>query len=265
MFPKLLAQLEPVLFRAGEKLRAHYGRELEITRKADGSPVTHADLASNGVLCEGLAQFGYPIVSEESFADRRESEYVWLIDPLDGTKGFIEKNGEFCIMVGLLRSNEPVFGTIFDPLNAALYYGWKDGGAHASIQGSAPRKIRVSGKKNPAEMTLLISRHHASAAEEKVAEKLHIYRTAKAGSAGLKAARIACGEAEITILNSPASGEWDTCAAQIILAEAGGRMTDLDGMPLTYNKLELRNPRGYVMSSGFAHQEIIEALKSVSW
>jgi 3'(2'), 5'-bisphosphate nucleotidase len=214
--------------------------------KRDHSPLTQADMASHDILVDGLARLtpGLPVLSEESQEipfEERESWYSWwLVDPLDGTREFLRRNGEFTINIALMENSQPVLGVVFAPAIGKLYSAFHGGGAWVA-QGETSTPIRTAALAN-GRVRVAVSRSHASS------------------EAGLEGFPELTGDCEYTVIGSslkfclvaegavdfyPRTGptmEWDTAAAQCIVEQAGGSVTDLAGNPMQYNKPLLLNP-----------------------
>lgn len=262
---EILPLLKATIKEAGETLLKYYGSDVRTFIKKDRSPVTEADFASQKILLDGLRQFGYPILSEEleDTGERFKHPYVWIIDPLDGTKDFLQKTGEFCIMVGLVFNGTPVFGAIYQPTEKRLCYAVKSLGAYCeNIHDAKPMKLGISQTHN--NNIMLVSRNHATSADHELGKFLNVSSIIPCGSVGVKAYRIANSEAAFSINLSSKTGEWDTCAADIIIQEANGIMSDTKGETLLYNKPIPRNERGFVISCKSFHKRVLEALKAIS-
>lgn len=249
---------------AGKETLKYYCSKNVVRQKKNKTPVTEADIASEKIIKRGLKKFGFPILSEEAKDDKRRlvSDYVWIADPLDGTSDFINKEDEFSIMIALARNERPVLGVIYEPAADRLYFAQKGKGAFLEKDGRAKR-IKVSSKSNPQGARMLMSRHHLLEEEIGVAKKLRM-KMKQMGSAGLKIARIAEGKAEIYINSSDKSSEWDTCAGDIILTEAGGKITNLNGRSIKYNRKNPRLLNGYIVSNKRLHEKIISTLKNLA-
>ena len=217
-----------------------------IDYKADHSPLTIADRIAHQILSNGLQSLypDIPLISEEGnlpdFDIRKNWDFFWLVDPLDGTKEFIKRNGEFTVNIALIHLDTPVFGCIYVPVTGITYYGSKDEGAFKIAKGKTQR-IGVS--KKTEELTSIGSRSHGTDYEKEVLEKLPVAHTKTAGSS-LKFCLVAEGAAEIYLREGPTM-EWDTAAGQAIAESAGGRVTLLNGERFMYNKNSLLNP-GFV-------------------
>ncbi len=214
--------------------------------KFDSTPVTSADRLSNDKIISILKR-EFPkdaIVSEERdiVNDRFSSARVWLVDPLDGTKEFIKKSGEFSVNIALIIEKRPVFGLIMSPVSGEVYYGILGEGAFC-LSDNKSRKIKVSNRLN--DLRVLRTHSKMSNSVLKYLDDSRVSMVEKKGSA-LKACIIAKGEYDIVYSDSKTM-EWDTAASDIIIHEAGGIMTDLSGELLSYNKIDLRNLNGYII------------------
>lgn len=223
----------------------------EVDMKADDSPLTLADKASHEVIMKELkAHFDYPIMSEESdpgdYVKRKDWETYWLVDPLDGTKEFIKRNGEFTVNIALIHNRKPVFGVIYVPVRETLYYGAELDGAFKEI-GQKKEKLKVGEKSD--KRIAVRSKSHASDEEEEVLGRYNVVGTISKGSS-LKFCMVAEGKADIYYRHGPTM-EWDTAAGQAILLAAGGRMYhgNSENKEFRYNKEELLN--GSFLCLGF--------------
>lgn len=242
---KLLDQLLPLVRAAGDAVMAFYQEgEPQVAYKADASPVTEADLAAHLVLATGLAPLlnDCPVVSEEdavSLATDVPLNRFWLVDPLDGTKEFIRRNGEFTVNVALIERGEPVMGVVLAPALGQLYAG---GLGLEAFREDAQGRQAIAVRSVPAEgLTVVGSRSHGDAAAmEAFLRGLKVAGVRSAGSS-LKLCLVAAGEADLY----PRLGrtmEWDIAAAHSILAAAGGTVCDLQGQRLRYGKPGWDNP-----------------------
>ena len=225
---------------------AIYADEFSVSDKADQSPLTAADLASHQTLCEGLRQLtpDIPVLSEESaqiaFSERARWPRYWLVDPLDGTKEFIKRNGEFTVNIALIEAHRAVLGLVLIPAQNRCYYASLSTGAYRQDGDGAPQKLSVT---RPAAHPLRVvgSRSHAGQALSDYVARLGEHIFVPVGSA-LKFCLVAEGSADIYPRLGPTS-EWDTAAAQCVVEAAGGQVITLDGEPLRYNqKNSLLNP-----------------------
>lgn len=222
-----------IMKEAGKELLLSYARkDFEIGTKNDGSVFTSADITVNEIITKRISSLSsFPIVSEEGVQDNslhKESEYLWLIDPLDGTKDFINGRPDFTINVALIKYNEPIFGIIFVPIHDDIYYASKGAGSFKN----GDRIYSISTRN---ELIALESFYHSSTKNFSFYQKNNIANVIKYGSS-LKFCKIAEGAADVYLRLSPTM-EWDTAAGQIILTEAGGNLIDLtSNKPLIYNK-----------------------------
>jgi len=266
----LLEKIIDISKQAGKKTLSFYGGDLDIKEKGDNAPVTKADIASNEIIVSELRKTSIPILSEEGVddADRFDSDLVWIVDPLDGTKDFIQETGEFTIMIGLVEkqknnSYRPVLGVIYCPVSATVYYATKAGGAWVLCDGHEVRQIKVSPEEKWRNTVMLTSRNHTTTLEWDIAKKLGIPKIITYGSS-LKICLIADEKGHINFNPAPYTWEWDICAADIILEEAGGKISDIKGEIFNYNKKEPRNNHGYLATNGIIHDEIVENIKKIN-
>lgn len=246
----ILAQLVDICRQAGEAILQWYDGDMGITQKADDSPLTKADLASHEVIAARLARHwgDIPVLSEESaaipFETRRDWKQYWLVDPLDGTKEFINRNGEFTVNIALIRDHRPVMGVVHVPVTDVSYFGAAGFGAWRSKDGDAKTRINV---RQPAATPAVIvgSRSHANPELASQLEALGPHELTSMGSS-LKFCRLAEGLADFYPRLGPTC-EWDTGAAQAVVEAAGGQVVTIDGSPLEYNRKDAYlNPHFFV-------------------
>jgi len=236
--------------KAGQAILEVYNTDFEVTDKSDNSPLTAADLASHKLIVSTLQQLtpDIPVLSEESskipYETRRSWRRYWLIDPLDGTREFIKRNGEFTVNIALIEDQDPVLGVIYAPVIDKLYYGVKGDGAWRRDGDAEAIQIKVQSKRRtPAQVAG--SRSHAGDSLIRYLENLGEHELLSMGSS-LKFCLVAEGKADLYPRLGPTS-EWDTGAAQAIVEAAGGQVTTLDMQPLKYNtKDSLLNPHFFV-------------------
>ncbi|MBN8854555.1 MAG: 3'(2'),5'-bisphosphate nucleotidase [Sphingobacteriales bacterium 50-39] len=215
----------------------------QVTIKKDSTPLTLADRASHEILVKSLQSLtpSIPVVSEEGaavpYAVRQHWEYFWCIDPLDGTKEFLQRNGEFCINIALIHHRQPVFGMIYIPTSHTVYYGSESTGSWKRTPGQQPVKLRTDHRAT--DWTAVTSRSHSSDKENEVLEQYPVTKQAAAGSA-LKFCLIAEGSAHIYYRHGPTM-EWDTAAGHAIIQYSGGQFIQPSGEPFLYNKEQLLN------------------------
>lgn len=248
----------------GRIVLKYYHQDYNVNLKGGKEPVTEADKASNAFITGELRKL-FPddgILAEESKDDlqRLERKRVWLVDPMDGTKEFIEKIGQFAVMIGLVENGRPVLGAVYQPTTDTLFVAGKGAGAFVVRSGSKS-PLKVSEISEIADMRLVISRSHRSPLVDEIKQVLGVQKEVSSGSVGLKVGLMVENRSDLYIHPNPKTKEWDTCAPEIILSEAGGVFTDCWGEPLKYNKENVFNDRGFVASNGRAHSEIIEKIK----
>ncbi len=230
---------------AGEKIMEIYAKDFTVEYKEDKSPLTAADKASNELICDALA-IEFPemaILAEESEDDlsRLENDWCFLVDPLDGTKEFVKKNGEFTVNIALSYKGEAVMGAIYVPMHKKLYWAIKGGGAFVQKKGDISRRIFASDKTE--KLTLAVSRSHKTKKEKEIIEKYNIENVIKSGSS-IKGCLVAEGVADIYYRFGPCM-QWDTAAMQIIAEEAGCIFRQMDGSEMRYNRKDLVNDKGF--------------------
>ncbi len=256
--------------KAGEIILEFYALEIIAEEKYGvdnfAEPVTIADRTASKIIVEGLIE-AFPedaVLSEEEIDDKKNrlsKERVWIIDPLDGTRGFINKDGDFAVQIGLTVDGESVLGTVFLPNENRLYYASKGTGAFVIENGKRRKRLQVSDKTNFREMNLAVSRNHRSPKMSRIVQNFRLKREIQRGSVGLKVGLIAEQICDLYIHLSPRTKFWDTCAPQIILEEAGGKLTDLFGDSINYDLENVQNHNGILASNGTAHDETVLQLK----
>ncbi len=253
---------------AGAAILDLYEGPLHIEQKAnadDREPVTQADTLANELIVQRL-QTDFPhdgILAEESIdtSRRLNKQRVWMIDPLDGTTGFIDGNGDFAVQIGLAENGQCVLGVVYQPLTGVLYRAVHGGGTWIERPGFEPERAHVSSHEEISTMRLAASRSHRSPRMDQVIRAFGLKEEVRRGSVGIKVGLLVEQQCDLYVHLSPRTKQWDTCAPEIILREAGGSITDLFGRPLSYNKAEVQNRDGVVASNGVAHQAIIESLR----
>jgi 3'(2'),5'-bisphosphate nucleotidase len=260
--------------RAGEAALAFYGKPLRVDHKDEfGEPVTQADRAVNELIVRALhAEFPDDgILAEESVdTDRRLSRArVWMIDPVDGTKGFIAGTGDFAVQIGLAVEGRACLGVLYAPATDVLYWAARGHGAWVLRPTSeADRSLRaehlsVTVETRLERMRLAESRSHRGPRMESLVRALGVRAEVKSHSVGIKVGLLVERQADLYIHLSPKTKQWDTCAPEAVLAEAGGRMTDLWGEPLSYNTPDVLNRNGLLASNGAAHAGVVERLRTL--
>lgn len=236
---------------AKDKIMEIYNQGFDVEIKSDNSPVTIADKTADKIIKEFLAN-AFPthaFLTEESEDDlnRLNNDYVWIVDPVDGTKDFVARDGGFTTNIALSYKHHLVVGVVIVPVTGEIYYASKDNGAFYLLDGKSTR-IHVNDKDE--DLTVLCSVFHMNEKEEQLIKKHNdkIKHVEKFGSS-LKPCRIAHGLAELTYRMSAGTKEWDTAASQIIVTEAGGVFVEPDGKEITYNREDVYNRKGYVVAN----------------
>ena len=243
---QLIEPVSALARQAGDAILAVYATDFAVQSKDDDSPLTQADLASHRVIMAGLAELtpALPIISEESglpeFAERQGWKEYWLIDPLDGTKEFVKRNGEFTVNIALIRESRPVLGVVHVPVLDKTYTGCEGRGAARSQGGDEPRPIRVRASASTP-IRVVGSRSHQSDSVAAFLEAAGDTEMVPMGSS-LKFCVVAEGGADVYPRLGPTS-EWDTAAAQAVVEQAGGHVLKTNGGALDYNtKADILNP-----------------------
>ena len=237
--------INDIVYRAGDAIMKIYDSPFEVETKSDNSPLTIADKKSHSIICGGLKNIfpDIPILSEEGrnipYSERKKWDTFWLVDPLDGTKEFVKRNGEFTVNIALIKNNYPIFGSVYAPYKKELFWAFEGLGAWKSKDKNKAQSIKVV--QNKIEKRIVISRSHPN---EKVSQFINQYdnhQLIRMGSS-LKLCCIADGKADIYPRLGPTS-EWDIGAAQCIVEQAGGSVLEYDSNNrLRYNKENILNP-----------------------
>jgi len=248
---------------AGNAILEIYKKDYKTSTKNDNSPITDADLKSNEVIKEILSQTKHWILSEEDKDDlqRITQETIWIVDPLDGTSDFIDKTGEFTVMISLIKNKIPILGVIGWPTENTLFVAQKGSGAFR-FSNEKWEKISVTKISEVSKCRTVGSRHHLSDKEKSFIKKLGIEDFTSIGSS-LKVGKISSGEAEAYITTTNKMKEWDSAASYCIISEAGGKMTDMLGNDLTYNNKDVYHQNGILVTNGLVHNKIIEEFKKL--
>ena len=239
----VIKDIENIALGAGNTIMEIYNRDFSIEYKDDKSPLTEADLASNEVIIKALEKYNIPILSEEgkliAYDERKEWEYYWCIDPIDGTKEFIKKNGEFTVNIALIHKDTPILGVVYAPAMNDMYIAKKGEGAFKNGE-KLPLKTNPDLKQK---MSVVASKSHLSDETQAFIDALdtkEIEQVSKGSS--LKLCMVAEGEADIYPRLAPTM-EWDTAAADAVVREAGKMTYQFENeLPVVYNKVDLLNP-----------------------
>ncbi|MBX3014923.1 MAG: 3'(2'),5'-bisphosphate nucleotidase CysQ [Caldilineaceae bacterium] len=265
----LTAEIElacTVAREAATIVNTFYVGSSEVRYKLHNEPVTEADRSANHHIVSRI-QAEFPddgLLSEESKDNltRLDKERVWIIDPLDGTKEFIARNGEFSIMIGLAIGGKAVMGIIMQPDPGLLYVGAVNYGAYLYEHGERI-PLAVSTQADISRMVMVSSRSHRQQIVDKVRKELRITSERVSGSVGLKVGLISRQLADLYVHPSPGCKEWDICAPCALIEAAGGEITDCWGSPLVFNKRDVRAHNGLLSSNGQNHAQIVAVVAAV--
>ncbi len=280
MLDELLALARSVGWGAADILRRYYRGEFELDiQKAHSDPVTAADLAANQYILERLQQtlgedekFGY--LSEETFqpgVTPYPQPYVWIIDPLDGTRDFIQKTGEYAVHIALTQAGRPILSVVVWPEQEILYYATLNGGTYAEHRSGEVRRLRVKEcgllvqSDRPEDMRLVISRSHRDERFDALLKRLPQTQQTFVGSVGCKIATILEHRAELylSLTTKSAPKDWDLAAPELILTEAGGRFTHFDLTPIEYNRADVAQWGGFLASMGQGHDALCQLIAQI--
>lgn len=262
----LLATLDSIAREAAVLILEVYATKFSVDFKAPRDPVTEADRRANELICDRLSkQFpNVPIVAEESepdtFADYRKAERIFFVDPLDGTREFVARNGEFVVMIGYVEGDRATAAVIHAPESGISWLGELGHGAYQADQSGALTPITVSTVSALADARIVGSRSHRNPALEQALGALGARELVPLGSAGLKASVVARAAADAYVAPHYAGKRWDACAADALINAAGGKLTDSRGQLIDYRSERLDNDRGVVASNGRLHDAILEKL-----
>lgn len=266
----LLPGIVALAHRAGEAIMVVYrSGDAGVTSKADDSPLTLADMASHRTIVAGLKKLtpDIPVLSEEAadipYAERRLWSRYWLVDPLDGTKEFIKRNGEFTVNIALIENGAPVMGVVYAPVLEACYYAARGAGAFVQRGNSAAQAIKVESHTPGKTIKVVASRSHSDARTAALLDRLGDHESISMGSS-LKFCLVAEGAAHVYPRLGPTM-EWDTAAAHAVVNEAGGSVCDSAGQELDYNKADMHNPEFFVLpAADIAMQMLLNIRRSGS-
>lgn len=244
---KLLDTVNQIAPAAGERIMEVYATDFEVEQKDDNSPLTLADMAAHETIVTGLKNLtpDLPILSEESdkisYDERANWQRYWLVDPLDGTRQFVKRNGEFTVNIALIDDHKPILGVVYVPVTGVSYFACQGVGAFKKLPGQSPAPIKV--RACPKErLTVAGSRSHAGQTVQKFIDGLDTQVELIILGSSLKICLVAEGKADIYPRFGPTS-EWDTAAAQCIVEQAGGYLTNTQLQAFRYNTKEsLLNP-----------------------
>jgi 3'(2'), 5'-bisphosphate nucleotidase len=236
---------------------------------APASISTHVDHASQEILLQHL-QAVFPedgICAEEAtptaVASPRDRKRTWVVDPIDGTRGFARKNGEFSIMVGLTVAGQAVVGVVLEPVISRWTFAQRGGGCWVQYGSSSPQPCRVSRQADVSAAVLVQSRSKPGQPPKAVVQAIQPGRVVETYSAGIKLALVARGEVDCYVNDYRGFHDWDICAGQVLVEEAGGRVSEFNGTPIRYGQGERMLRRGMLASNGLIHEELIRRLASL--
>ena len=262
---ELLPGVREAALEAGAAILSRYRASYEVYDKEDQSPVTTADFEAHHIVAKHLCTLAphLPVLSEESalvpWEERREWMTYWLVDPLDGTREFLARNGQFTVNISLIHLHRPVLGVVHAPVQDQLYYAHKGGGAYRIEDNGAPCKI--STRPLPECVAVAVG-HHSGTQVRSLLERIPNREEHRIGSS-LKSCRVAEGEIDLYPRHGP-THEWDTAAAQCIVEEAGGGVLDWNLEPLHYNRgAGIRNPSFLIIGDPKAGwEQLLEGLRA---
>jgi 3'(2'), 5'-bisphosphate nucleotidase len=252
---------------AGAAILELYNRPIEVLQKFDlnqREPVTLADKIANELIVDAIHR-QFPddgMLAEESIDTERRlaKRRVWMVDPLDGTNGFIDGNGDFAVQIGLAEDGVAVLGVVYQPLSGLLYRAVCGQGAWVERPNETATRARVSEQDELSMMCLAASRSHRSPRMDRVVKAFGVKGEVQRGSVGIKVGLIIEQQCDLYVHLSPRTKQWDTCAPQVILNEAGGSFSDLFGSSISYNAPDVQHHNGLVATNGAVHERVIDAL-----
>lgn len=279
---KELAVAKQAAFLAGKDL-INFSTCSALTprEKKDDSPITDADIASSEKILRILHNSfpDYGILSEENIEEFNDTaladsiyknmaewntrDYTWIIDPLDGTRNFIEGSSEFGIHIGLTYKGEPIFGVNYYPMFDTYFYARKGCGAYKQKNFQHTSKIDVSENSDIRTARFLESKLSKDLNLETYLKSNNFVNIGRMGSAGLKAVTVAQGDADVYAVLKKTTSLWDTCSSQVIVEEAGGQFTDINGERIDYRKKDPKNYEGFLISNGKLHEPVLETFKTI--
>jgi 3'(2'), 5'-bisphosphate nucleotidase len=264
-YARELALAEEIALEAARLVRRYHGTDLKIDAKAGNEPVTEADRAASTLIVDRLrAAFPDDAVLSEEIPDdgsRLGRPRVWMVDPIDGTSDFIAGDTGFVVMIGLVVDGRPRVGAVAHPLTGRVYGGVVGVGAWRLDPDGARTPLHTSTLAGPPGIRLVASKTHRTPRVDAIKRALGITDEMNVGSVGLKIGLVSEAVRDLYVYTGGRTKIWDTCGPEAILLGAGGRVTDLDGAPLVYDRPALYNGRGIVASNGALHDFVVETLK----
>jgi len=267
MLDREIAEASRIARQAGAIVMDVYGTNFAVAYKAKADPVTEADTKANAYITGELARAfpGDGIVAEETEdkSDALEGGRCWYVDPLDGTKEFVARNGEFSVMLGLAIDGVATAGVVYQPGTDKLYAGVVGSGAYLEERGTR-RELEVSKVADPSRLKLVVSRSHRNQAVADLVARLGITQETACGSVGLKVGLICEQEADLYVHISDKSSAWDACGPEAVLEAAGGRFTDLAGNPYRYGGTDMRNRSGILACNAAAYDVVLPVARDAA-
>lgn len=266
MLEQELAGAVEIAKGAGRILMDIYASDFDVAFKEGNSPVTIADTRANAYIVEQLRD-RFPqdgIVAEENkdHGDALSQQRCWFVDPLDGTKEFIAKNGEFAVMIGLAIEGQARLGVVLQPGKDKLYAGIVGQGASLTHAGKT-LALHVSAKAQPGQLKLVVSRSHRDKTTDEVVKRLGIVDEFCSGSVGLKIGIISEQIADLYVHASDKASKWDACGPEAVVRAAGGRFSDLNGAAFDYREHDLRTSRGILACNAAAYDAVLPVVRGV--
>lgn len=267
MLDREIGEAARIAREAGEILMDVYATDFRVAYKAEADPVTEADTRANAYIVHELEKAfpGDGIVAEETEdrSDALKGGRCWYVDPLDGTKEFVARNGEFSVMLGLAIDGVATAGVVYRPDNDQLYCGVVGDGAYLEQRG-VRGALGVSTIANPRDLKLVVSRSHRNRAVGNLVTQLGISQETTCGSVGLKAGLIAEQKADLYVHIADRSSMWDACGPEAVLKAAGGRFTDLEGNPYRYSGTDMRNRNGILACNAAAYDAVLPVAREAA-
>jgi 3'(2'), 5'-bisphosphate nucleotidase len=264
---EVLEVLVQVAREAARVIDEVYRSPFRVEYKGPKDPVTDADKRANALICARLAEHfpGVPIVAEESdpqlFAGYQAAPRIFFVDPLDGTREFVDQNGEFAVMIGLVENDRATHGVIHAPVPDRAWAGAVGLGAWEIDAGGQRQPIGSSAVSELAQARVVASRSHRTEHLERALQLLGAGEIVTLGSAGLKGVEVARGAAEAYVSPASSGKRWDACASDALVSAAGGRFTDEYGVAIDYRSASLTNDRGVLASNAHLHDALLERLE----
>jgi 3'(2'), 5'-bisphosphate nucleotidase len=267
MLHREIAEAARIAREAGAILMDIYATDFVVDYKAEADPVTEADTKANAYIVSEIRKAfpGDGVVAEETEdkSDALGGGRCWYVDPLDGTKEFVARNGEFSVMLGLAVDGVATAGVVYRPDQDKLYAGIVGGGAYLE-EGGERRSLSVSSVADPKQLKLVVSRSHRNRAVGVVVTELGVTQETTSGSVGLKAGLIAEQKADLYVHIADKSSLWDACGPEAVLKAAGGRFTDLAGNPYRYGGADMRNRRGILACNAAAYDAVLPVARDAA-